>query len=101
MATSVAKDVRMTTHFADTSPDAERVQIDLLRRAPAWRKPLMLQQLNDMARALALSGLRQRYPDATPEELRRRLAGLVLGPQLAARAYGAPQFDYQDHERGG
>jgi hypothetical protein len=34
-----------------------------------------------------LSGLRQRYPQATPEEL-RRLADLLLGPELAARAYG-------------
>jgi hypothetical protein len=34
-------------------------------------------------RILALSGLRQRYPQATPQELRRRLADLLLGPSLA------------------
>jgi hypothetical protein len=38
-------------------------------------------------RTLALSGLRQRYPQATPQELRRRLADLLLGPSLAAQAY--------------
>lgn len=74
--------------FPDTSADVELLQIELLRRAPAWRKLEMVAQLNDMARTLALSGLRQRHPDATPEELRRRLADLLLGAELAARVYG-------------
>lgn len=79
----------MSTLSRDTHPDAERVQIELLRRAPAWRKLEMLGQLNETARTLALSGLRQRYPQATPEELRRRLADLLLGSELAERVYGA------------
>ena len=48
----------------------------------------MVGQLNQTVRMLVLSGLRQRYPEAAPQELRRRLAGLLLGPDLAARAYG-------------
>lgn len=48
----------------------------------------MVDQLNQTVRTLALSGLRQRHPEATPQELRRRLADLLLGPYLAARAYG-------------
>lgn len=44
--------------------------------------------LNRTARALALAGLRRRYPDASPEELRRRLADLVLGSEMAALVYG-------------
>jgi hypothetical protein len=60
----------------------------LLRRAPAWRKREMLGQMNEMVRTLAFSGLRQRYPQDTPDELRRRWADLILGPDLAARAYG-------------
>ena len=72
----------------DTDPAAERVLIELMRQAPVWRKLELLAQLNELARALALSGLRQRYPDAGPEELRRRLADLLLGPELAAAAYG-------------
>jgi len=50
------------------------VQIELLRQAPAWRKLEMVGQLNRTVRTLALSGLRQRHPEATPQELRRRLA---------------------------
>jgi hypothetical protein len=48
----------------------------------------MVAEMNSALRTLALSGLRQRYPHATPEELRRRLADLWLGPDLATRVYG-------------
>ena len=77
--------------FPDTRPEAEAVLIDLLRQAPPWRKLHMVGQLNQTVRTLALSGLRQRYPDATPQELRRRLADLLLGPDLAAQVYGPLQ----------
>jgi hypothetical protein len=73
--------------FSDTQPQAERVQIELFRQAPAWRKLDLVGQLNQTVRTLALSGLRQRHPQATPQELRRRLADLLLGPALAAQAY--------------
>jgi hypothetical protein len=78
----------MAAPLSDTSLAAERVQLDLLRRAPAWRKVHMLAELNETVRTLALSGLRQRYPQASAQELRRRLADLLLGPELAARVYG-------------
>jgi hypothetical protein len=76
--------------FSDTRPEAEVVLIGLLRQAPAWRKLHMVGQLNQTVRTLPLNGLRQRYPEATPQELRRRLAALLLGPGLAALAYGPP-----------
>ena len=69
--------------------------IGLLRQAPPWRKLHMVGQLNLTVRALALSGLRRRHPEATPDELRRRLAHLLLGADLAARAYG-PLEDCDD-----
>lgn len=72
----------------DTSLDAERVQLLLLRRAPAWRKMELVTQLNQTVRTLMLEGLRQRYPNASPRELQRRLADLLLGAELAARIYG-------------
>jgi hypothetical protein len=78
----------MSVLFPDTAPEAEQVLIDLLRQAPPWRKLDMVSQLNAAARTLALTGLRQRYPQATPQELQRRLADLLLGPELAARVYG-------------
>ena len=85
------------TLFSDTRPEAEAVLIKLLRQAPPWRKLHMVGQLNQTVRTLALSGLRQRYPEATSQELRRRLADLLLGPDLAARVYGPlPEQERQE-----
>ena len=39
-------------------------------------------------RRLALAGLRERFPEASPEELRRRLATVLLGPELATKVDG-------------
>lgn len=72
----------------DTDPEAERVQIEIFRRMPAWRKVQLIDEANQLSRQLALAGLRQRHPDAGPEELRRRLMDLLLGEELAAEVYG-------------
>ncbi len=78
----------MTQLFSDTRPEAEAVLVDLLRQAPPWRKLRMVDQLNASVRTLALSGLRQRYPQASEAEIRRRLADILLGPDLAQAVYG-------------
>ena len=78
----------MQTLAADTHPDAERVLVELWRSASAARKMAMVLSANRTARALALTGLRERYPGESPVRLQRRLADLWLGPELAAKAYG-------------
>jgi hypothetical protein len=78
----------MSTLFPDTHPEAEAVLIGLLRQAPSWRKLEMVDQLNQSVKLLALAGLRQRFPQEDDERIRRRLADLLLGEQLALRAYG-------------
>ena len=78
----------MTALYPDTHPDMEALHIRLLREAPPWRKMEMLAGLNASAKTLALAGLRQRYPKASDGELRRRLADLLLGPELAQKVYG-------------
>lgn len=78
----------MDERLFDTDPDAHRVHIDLMRRAEGWRKLQLADQLHQSLRMLALAGLRARYPEAPPEELKRRLADLLLGASLAEEAYG-------------
>jgi hypothetical protein len=48
----------------------------------------MVLSANQTARELAMTGLRERFPGDSPERLRRRLADVWLGPDLAAKAYG-------------
>lgn len=78
----------MSSYFTDTRPEAEAVLVKLTRQAPSWRKFQMVGQLNKTARTLTLSGLRERYPQASEAELYRRLADLVLGQALALQVYG-------------
>jgi len=72
----------------DTSPEVEEILFAYWRDTPVWEKWQRMAELNRAARLLALGGLRRRYPHATEAELRRRLADLILGPDLAAAAYG-------------
>ena len=78
----------MRTLLPDTRPEAEAVLIHLLRQAPSWRKLEMVDQLNQSVKLLALAGLRQRFPQDDDERIRRRLADLLLGEDLALKVYG-------------
>lgn len=78
----------MTSLFPDTHPDAEAVLILLLREAPPWRKLEMVDQLNQSVKLMALTGLRQRFPQDDEERIRRQLADLLLGEELALKVYG-------------
>ena len=78
----------MRTLAEDTTPEAERVLIELLRAATPARKMEMVLSANRTARMLALAGLRERFPRDSEARLRRRLADLWLGQELAAKAYG-------------
>jgi hypothetical protein len=78
----------MATLHTDTSADLERVQIEILRSMPSWRKFQLWNDLNMTMRHVAIAGLRERFPSATPEELHRRLATILLGPELANQVYG-------------
>ena len=83
----------MKTQSPDTSPEAERVLFDLLRKASPARKFELIVDANLTSRELALCGLRMRHPQATPQQLQRRLASLWLGDELAAKAYGPIEAD--------
>lgn len=79
----------MVSGFSDTDPEAERVQLALLRRAsPAQRIELAL-SLSESAIRLARDGIARRHPDASPEERGLRFVALHYGSDLAeeVRAY--------------
>jgi len=78
----------MSVLSSDTHAKMEALQIELWRQATPTRKMEMLAHLNASAHTLAISGLRSRYPQASEAELRRRLADLLLGEELARKVYG-------------
>ena len=73
----------------DTSPEAQAVLLRLQREMPVWRKWELLDDLIRTERMFAWAGLKRRHPDASDAELRRRMADLLLGEELAAEVYGA------------
>ncbi len=74
--------------ISDTRPEVAAFQLRLLRQATPARKLAMVGELNQTVKTLALSGLRSRHPDDSPEMIRRRLADLLLGTELARKVYG-------------
>lgn len=78
----------MRAYYPDTDPKIEQMQIELIRQMPSWKKFALIDDLNETVRALAISGIKQRNPEATPAQVQRRLADLLLGPELALKVYG-------------
>ena len=76
------------TYLSDTTPEAQKLLIQLHRQMPPWRKLELMGQLNQMARMLALIDIRNKFPTAADTQLKRLLADRLLGPDLAAKAYG-------------
>ncbi|MEM7335603.1 MAG: hypothetical protein AAF490_26230 [Chloroflexota bacterium] len=72
----------------DTSSEAEAVLLTLLRQAPSWQKFKMVGDLNATVKQFAIEGIRQRHPNASDSEVKRRLADILLGEELATKVYG-------------
>lgn len=79
----------MSGYYSDTHPDIERIQFELIRSMPAWKKIVAVDDLNEDVRTLTVAGIKQEYPHACPETVKRLLADRLLGPKLAAKVYGA------------
>ena len=86
-ATAIISGVAHTAFNLDTSPDIERRQIDAWRQMSAAQKAETVTGLTRASYAMTFAGVRQRHPDASPREHFLRVAVIVLGPDLARRAY--------------
>lgn len=80
--------VDLRTGLLDTSPAAARVQLEIYRAMPGWRKWQLVGEAIDATRQVAVAGLRSRHPEESSARIQRRLASLCLGPELAERVYG-------------
>ncbi|MCA9996655.1 MAG: hypothetical protein KDE56_12940 [Anaerolineales bacterium] len=77
----------MSALSSDTDPKIEALQIAIIRVMPAWKKIAIVDGLNETVKTLATSGIKQRHPNATPEQVQRMLADLMLGAELAQKVY--------------
>jgi hypothetical protein len=77
----------MTSLYSDTHPKMEALQIQVIRRMPTWKKISIVNDLNETVKAMAISGIKQRHPHASAEQVRQMLAELMLGADLARKVY--------------
>ena len=73
---------------ADTSPEAWKILIELLRKMPPEEKLRRTLEHSEMIRLAGESGLRQAYPQASDREIFLRSARRRLGAELFCRVYG-------------
>jgi len=73
---------------ADTSKEAMRVQMAVLRKLGPERRLQMALELSETVRAVSEAGIRHRHPEYDERQVRRALIRMVLGDELFRRWYG-------------
>ncbi len=79
----------------DSTLEAERVLVEMMRCAPMWKRAAQLDDLISTRRALILADLHRRYPQADADELRKRLATRLLPREEVIRI-----FDWDPEKEG-
>ena len=80
--------MRNRSAVLDTDPETELVLIEMARRTPVWKKFRQVGALNQMCRAFAMAGIRQRYPEASEKEVSRRLAAVLFDRETVVKVFG-------------
>jgi len=55
---------------------------------PTWNKVATVDALNETARAVEASGIKEYHPRTTPEQAHRILADILIGRRSSVKVYG-------------
>jgi hypothetical protein len=79
-----------TSHalLLDTAEEIRALQVERWRAMSPARRLQVVEGLWRDTRQLASAGIRERYPDATPDEIRLRLGALTIDADLMIEAFG-------------
>lgn len=72
---------------ADTSPEADAVQLEAYRRMGGTGRVQVMFRLSVMAREAAAAGIRARHPEYDDAQVKRALARLRYGDDVARAAW--------------
>lgn len=75
----------MRAQSEDTNLQAERVQLDLLRRATVARRAATALSLTQTVVELARRAIRRQNPELSEQEVLLRFVAVHYGPELAGR----------------
>ncbi len=73
----------MSMRSEDTHPDAEEVQVNLLRQASIVRRLELVFSLSQSVIDLSKRAIRRRYPDESDREILVRFVSVHYGAELA------------------
>jgi hypothetical protein len=71
----------------DTAPARLRRYVELLRAQAPHQRLAQAAALSRAVRTLAVAGIKERHPDASPDEIRARLAVRLYGREVARRMF--------------
>src|SRR6266700_1840848 len=80
---SKERSIFMRTQSEDTSPEMERVQIELIRKASPAKIFGLVRSMSQTMIQASRENIRRLHPDASKEELTLILVELYYGKQLA------------------
>jgi hypothetical protein len=83
----------------DTSPEAWKVLMDLVRNIPPEEKLRRAVEFSATVRKLGEAGIRQAYPGASEREIFLRVAQRQLGSELFQKVFGEEWLNYGPAER--
>jgi hypothetical protein len=72
---------------ADTSPEADAVQVEAYRRMGGAGRGQVMFRLISLVRQASRAGIRRRHPEYSEAEVRLALARLLYGDDLVGRAW--------------
>lgn len=75
----------------DTSPDAHRVQIEVLQRMGAARRAKLCLTMSEDVRRIALERIAERCPELDSRGRVRALVALLYGESIAHAAFSEPR----------
>jgi hypothetical protein len=78
----------MSVEMLDTTPEAKRFYFDRLAKLTPCERLALMRESSRMIRNLAEAAVRREHPDASPEEVRTRLAVRLYGRETVERVLG-------------
>lgn len=79
----------------DTGPEDERARIERIRRMPVWERVQEWNAVTQAHRDHILADIREQYPHADEQELRKRFAARTLPREIVIK-----MFDWDPEKEG-
>jgi hypothetical protein len=83
LSTDKERPTRMRTQSEDTSPEIERVQIELIRKASPAKIFSLVRSISQTLMQASRENIRKSHPDASKEELTLIFVELYYGEEIA------------------